>query len=111
VTLCLHLIRPDASGMDAIVTLCVQCSDLAIDNGLESDVIPHFLRHLWCHLHHSEKALGPPPNLSGRWPMRSSFERSIDPAITRPAWKTKNALDCTQKINLDKDLHPENRTG
>jgi hypothetical protein len=55
VTLCIHLIRPDASGMDAMVTLCRKCSDLAIENGLESDVIPHFLRHLCCHLYHPEK--------------------------------------------------------
>jgi len=85
VTLCIHLIRPDASGMDAIVTLCIKCSDLAIENGLESDVIPHFLRHLWRHLHHPEKTLGFPSTVSG--PMKRTVEKNVDPSISRPAWK------------------------
>jgi hypothetical protein len=61
VTLCIHLIRPGVSGMDAMVTLCLKCTDLAIENRLESDAIPHFLRHLWCHLHHPEKRIVPRP--------------------------------------------------
>jgi hypothetical protein len=73
VTLCIHLIRPGVSGMDAMVTLCLKCTDLAIENRLESDAIPHFLRHLWCHLHHPEKTIVPRSNLSG--PCRSEILR------------------------------------
>jgi hypothetical protein len=85
VTLCIHLIRPDASGMDAIVTLCIKCSDLAIENRLEGDVIPDFLRHLWFHLHHPEKTLGPSPTVSR--PMERRFEKNVDAATSRSARK------------------------
>ena len=85
VTLCIHLIRPDASGMDAIVTLCIKCSDLAIENRLEGDVIPHFLRHIWCHLHHPEKTLDSLPTVSG--PVTRSFAKTVDRVISRPPWK------------------------
>jgi hypothetical protein len=70
-TLCIHLIKPDASGIDTMVTLCLKCSDLAMENGMESDTIPHFLRHLWCHLHHPEKTMGRSRKCQSRQPLTS----------------------------------------
>ena len=56
-TLCIHLIQADESMLYAMVTLCTRCKSLADDRKLRGDSIPDFLRHLWRHLHHAEKAM------------------------------------------------------
>ena len=61
VTLCIHLIRPDASGPDAVLTLCVKCSDLAIEKDVKGDTIPDFLRLLWRNIYHPEMSPAAPP--------------------------------------------------
>lgn len=58
VTLCIHLIRHDASGRDAALTLCVKCSDLAIEKNVKGDTIPEFLRLLWRNIYHPEHTSG-----------------------------------------------------
>lgn len=63
VTLCIHLIRRDASGRDAALTLCVKCSDLAIEKDVKGDTIPTFLRLLWRHIYHPEMSTAAPPDV------------------------------------------------
>jgi 5-methylcytosine-specific restriction endonuclease McrA len=55
VTLRIHPIRPDASDLSAMVTLCMRCADLAHEKKLSGMAIPDFLRHLWHHLYHPEQ--------------------------------------------------------
>ena len=61
VTLCIHLIRPDASGLDTVLTLCVKCSDLTIERDVKGDTIPDFLRLLWRNIYHPEMSPAAPP--------------------------------------------------
>jgi hypothetical protein len=77
VTLCIHLIRPDASGRDAALTLCVKCSDLAIEKDVKGNTIPDFLRLLWRNIYHPETSTAAPPDTPAslgerRWPARTS---------------------------------------
>ncbi len=77
VTLCIHLIRPDASGRDAALTLCVKCSDLAIEKDVKGDTIPEFLRLLWWNIYHPETSTAAPPDIPAslgdrKWPARTS---------------------------------------
>jgi hypothetical protein len=77
VTLCIHLIREDASGRDAALTLCVKCSDLAIEKNVKGDTIPEFLRLLWWNIYHPESSTAAPPDTPAslgerNWPTRTS---------------------------------------
>ena len=55
VTLCIRLIRPNVAGLDAMLTLCMECEELVNQRGLQGDTIPDFLRHLWHCIHHAER--------------------------------------------------------
>jgi hypothetical protein len=52
ITLYIHLIEAGGHDLDAMVTLCTQCEQLASELKLQSASIPDFLQQLWRHLHH-----------------------------------------------------------
>lgn len=80
VTLCIHLIRPDASGRDTALTLCVKCSDLAIEKEVKGDTIPDFLRLLWRHIYHPEMSPAGPPDISISSENRKGSTRTSQPS-------------------------------
>lgn len=57
VTLDIHLIRPQASDVNAMLALCPNCRELANRLKLNADHIPDFLRQLWCNLHSASKLI------------------------------------------------------
>jgi hypothetical protein len=80
VTLCIHLIRQDASGRDAALTLCVKCSDLAIEKDVKGNTIPEFLRLLWWHIYHPETSTAAPPDISISSENRKGPTRASQPS-------------------------------
>src|SRR6185437_3940647 len=59
VTLDVHLINPEASSIDAMLSLCPNCREMATTLKLSGDRIPDFLRQLWRLLHHSGGTISP----------------------------------------------------
>lgn len=59
VTLDVHLIHPEASSIDAMLSLCPNCLELASTLKLSGNHIPDFLRQLWRLLHHSGIRISP----------------------------------------------------
>lgn len=57
VTLDIHLIRPQASDINAMLALCPNCRGLANRLKLSCDHIPDFLRQLWCNFHSAPKLI------------------------------------------------------
>jgi hypothetical protein len=58
VTLDVHPIHPEASEVDAMLSLCPSCRELANTLHLSSSHIPDFLRQLWGQLLHSTPTTG-----------------------------------------------------